>query len=84
LCFLRKPLLAHDLCSSDGGIGTILIDDNEKDSVGTAPGDLFSRECCGGSEDSAGRERGCWDELMEDGELFDNEDPWLADDLKNG
>jgi hypothetical protein len=54
--------------SSSGGIGTIYLD---------------GRKCCGGTEDCGGRERGCWDELMDDGELFDDEEPWLSDDREN-
>jgi hypothetical protein len=58
--------------------------DDENHSAGMDPGAYNGPENCGGSEDCGGRERGCWDELMEDGELFDNDDPWLSDDLKNG
>jgi hypothetical protein len=70
--------------SSSGGISTIYLDGRNSVGLALAPEADDGLECCGGTEDCIGRERGCWDELMDDGELFDNEDPWLSNDPDNG
>jgi|AGTN01.1.fsa_nt_gi hypothetical protein len=49
----------------------------------SAPGCEERLKSCGSNESPVGRERGCWDELMRDGEFFEDDDLWLADDLKN-
>lgn len=48
-----------------------------------APIDESSIKSCDGNESPVGREHGCWDELMRDGEFFEDDDLWLADDMKN-
>lgn len=67
--------------SPDGGIGTIF--DDKSDAPGMGRETPVERRGCGGSEKPDGGARGSWDELMDDSDLFDDEDPWAGDDSKN-